>query len=83
MALLYAREGADVAIVHLPEEEPDAKEIHGEIEALGRRSLLLPGDLRDAEFCAETVHRTVEELGGLNVLVSNAAYLNGQRNWTS
>ncbi|KUF16377.1 SDR family oxidoreductase [Streptomyces silvensis] len=78
VALLYAREGADVAIVHLPEEESDAKEIKGEIDALGRRTLLLPGDLRDPDFCVETVRRTVEELGGLNILVSNAAYLNSQ-----
>ncbi|WP_238441885.1 SDR family oxidoreductase [Streptomyces pratensis] len=78
MALLYAREGADVAIVYLPEEESDAKKIKGEIDSLGRRVLLLPGDLRDPDFCGETVRRTVEELGGLNILVSNAAYLNSQ-----
>lgn len=78
VALMYAREGADVAIVYLPEEESDAKEIKGEIDSLGRRVLLLPGDLRDPDFCAETVRRTVEELGGLNILVSNAAYLNSQ-----
>ncbi|MFE6400999.1 SDR family oxidoreductase [Streptomyces alboflavus] len=78
VALLYAREGADVAIVYLPEEEPDAKEIKREIDAVGRRVLLLPGDLRDPQFCAETIRRTVEELGGLNILVSNAAYLNSQ-----
>lgn len=78
VTLLYAREGADVSIVYLPEEEPDAKQIQQEVNALGRRCLLIPGDLCDADFCAETVRRTVEELGGLNILVSNAAYLNSQ-----
>ncbi|MEU5900100.1 MULTISPECIES: SDR family oxidoreductase [Streptomyces] len=64
---------------HLPEEESDAQQIEQEINALGRRTLLLPGDLSDADFCAETVRRTVDELGGLNILVSNAAYLNSQK----
>ncbi|WP_129843427.1 SDR family oxidoreductase [Streptomyces sp. RFCAC02] len=76
VALLYAREGADVAIVHLPEEQPDADETRRGIEAAGRRCLLLPGDLCDASFCAEAVERTVRDLGGLNVLVNNAAFLN-------
>ncbi|MFD4628404.1 SDR family oxidoreductase [Streptomyces sp. NPDC058284] len=78
VAVLYAREGADVAIVYLPEEERDAVETREAVEKEGRRCLLLPGDLCDPSFCAEVVERTVAELGGLNVLVSNAAYLNSQ-----
>ncbi|MCC8482448.1 SDR family oxidoreductase [Streptomyces globisporus] len=78
VAVLYAREGADVAIVYLPEEQPDAEETRRAVENEGQSCLLLPGDLCDPAFCAKTVRRTVDELGGLNVLVSNAAYLNSQ-----
>ncbi|PVC80347.1 NAD(P)-dependent oxidoreductase [Streptomyces sp. CS131] len=80
VAVLYAREGADVSIVYLPEEQPDAEETRRAVENEGQSCLLLPGDLCDPVFCAETVRRTVDELGGLNVLVSNAAYLNSQNN---
>jgi NAD(P)-dependent dehydrogenase (short-subunit alcohol dehydrogenase family) len=76
VAYLYAREGADVAIVHLPEEQADADEIRGAIEEEGRRCLDLPGDLTDPAFCREVVERTVAELGRLDVLVSNAAWQN-------
>jgi NAD(P)-dependent dehydrogenase (short-subunit alcohol dehydrogenase family) len=72
-AVLYAREGADVAIVYLPEEQPDADETREAIEAEGRSALLLPGDVSDPEFCREAVQATVEELGGLDILVNNAA----------
>lgn len=78
VALLYAREGADVAIGYLPYEQSDAEETQREIEATGRRCLLLPGDLCDEDFCREIVKQTVQELGGLNILVSNAAYLNSK-----
>ena len=74
VAVLYAREGADVAITHLPEELKDAEETRAAVEAEGRRCLLLDGDLTDAGFCREIVERTVEELGGLDILVNNAAY---------
>jgi NAD(P)-dependent dehydrogenase (short-subunit alcohol dehydrogenase family) len=76
VAYLYAREGADVAIVHLPEEQQDADEIRQAIKEEGRRCLDLPGDLRDPRFCREAVERTVNELGRLDVLVSNAAWQN-------
>ncbi len=76
VAYLYAREGADVAIVHLPEEQQDADETRRAIEEEGRRCLDLPGDLRDAKFCRDVVERTVRELGRLDVLVSNAAWQN-------
>lgn len=75
---LYAREGADVALVHLPEEKQDAERTRREVRDQGRRCLLLPGDLTDPAFCREAVERTVAGLGGLNVLVSNAAHLNSK-----
>jgi NAD(P)-dependent dehydrogenase (short-subunit alcohol dehydrogenase family) len=76
VAYLYAREGADVAIVHLPEEQPDADETRAAIEEEGRRCLDLPGDLRDPNFCRDAVERTARELGRLDILVSNAAWQN-------
>jgi NAD(P)-dependent dehydrogenase (short-subunit alcohol dehydrogenase family) len=76
VAYLFAREGADVAIVHLAEERSDAHEIGEEIRALGRRVLLIPGDVRDPEFCERAVAETVKAFGQLNILVNNAAYQN-------
>jgi NAD(P)-dependent dehydrogenase (short-subunit alcohol dehydrogenase family) len=76
VAYLYAREGADVAIVYLPQEQKDADETRRAIEEEGRRCLTLPGDLMDPAFCRETVERTVRELGRLDILVSNAAWQN-------
>lgn len=73
VAVLYAREGADVAIGYLPEEESDAQETREAVEAEGRRCVLLPGDVGDSAFCREAVERTVRELGGLDILVNNAA----------
>jgi NAD(P)-dependent dehydrogenase (short-subunit alcohol dehydrogenase family) len=78
VAVLYAREGADVAITYLPEEQQDADETRRAVEAEGRRCLPLSGDLADASFCYGAVERTVRELGGLNILVQNAAHLNSQ-----
>jgi NAD(P)-dependent dehydrogenase (short-subunit alcohol dehydrogenase family) len=76
VAYLYAREGADVAIVYTPEEQVDADQIKRDIEQLARRCLQIPGDLTDPEFCRRCVERTVRELGRLDVLVSNAAHQN-------
>ena len=73
VAVLFAREGADVAIGHLAEEDTDAAETVKLVEAEGRRCLTLPGDIGDEEFCREAVARTVRELGRLDVLVNNAA----------
>ncbi|WP_375463659.1 SDR family oxidoreductase [uncultured Methylobacterium sp.] len=73
VAIAYAREGADVAIAYLPVEQPDAEETARWIEKAGRRALLLPGDLRDAQHCRDLVARTVTELSGLDILVNNAA----------
>ncbi|MEZ6110958.1 MAG: SDR family oxidoreductase [Pirellulaceae bacterium] len=74
VAVLFAREGADVAIVYLPEEQRDAEETKQAIEAEGRRALLIAGDVKDAQFCRDSVQRTVDELGRLDILVNNAAY---------
>jgi NAD(P)-dependent dehydrogenase (short-subunit alcohol dehydrogenase family) len=76
VAVLFAREGADVAINYLAAEHSDAEETRRAVEAEGRRCVLLPGDLTDAAFCAELVNRTIDELGGLDILVSNAGYQN-------
>jgi NAD(P)-dependent dehydrogenase (short-subunit alcohol dehydrogenase family) len=73
VAVLFAREGADVAIVYLSEDE-DAEETRRAVEAEGRRALLIPGDVTDSSFCEEAVDSTVRELGGLDILVNNAAY---------
>jgi NAD(P)-dependent dehydrogenase (short-subunit alcohol dehydrogenase family) len=78
VAVLYAREGADVAIVYLAEEQRDAEETRTAVEHEGRRCLLLPGDVTHAAFCREAVQRTVDEYGKLDVLVNNAAYQNRQ-----
>lgn len=73
VAIHFAREGADVAITYMPHEEQDAYATRQLVEAEGRRCLTLPGDLRDREYCQSIVSQTVEQLGGLNVLVNNAA----------
>ncbi len=74
VAAIFAREGADVALVYLPEEESDARETKKAIEHERRKCLLLPGDLRSAHFCNDVVKKTVAELGKLDILVSNAAH---------
>ena len=76
VAVLFAREGADVAITALPAERVDAEETRGAVEAEGRRCLTIEGDLTDRQFCMDAVDRTVAELGQLDVLVSNAAHQN-------
>jgi NAD(P)-dependent dehydrogenase (short-subunit alcohol dehydrogenase family) len=76
VALIFAREGADVAIAYLPEEQSDAEETSSAIEAEGRRCLMLPGDLTDPGYCNHAVEATVAELGKLDILVSNAAHQN-------
>jgi NAD(P)-dependent dehydrogenase (short-subunit alcohol dehydrogenase family) len=71
VAIAYAREGSDVAISYLPEEEEDAQRIVGFIEAAGRQALALPGDLKDAAYCQSLVETTVATFGGLDILVNN------------
>ncbi|WP_027483389.1 SDR family oxidoreductase [Deinococcus pimensis] len=72
VAIAYAREGADVAINYLPEEETDAREVIALIEEAGRRAVALPGDITDEAFCVKLVEDAVRELGGLDLLVNNA-----------
>jgi NAD(P)-dependent dehydrogenase (short-subunit alcohol dehydrogenase family) len=79
VAVLYAREGADVAISFLPEEQSDAQETQRAVQAEGRKCVLLPGDLKEAAFCNQLVERAVSELGKLDVLVSNAAHQNRKK----
>lgn len=74
VAIAYAREGADVAIVYLPEEEEDAQDTQRYIEEAGRKALLLPADLTDEQACIDVVAKTREELGGIDILIPNAAY---------
>jgi NAD(P)-dependent dehydrogenase (short-subunit alcohol dehydrogenase family) len=78
VAVLFAREGADVAIVYLPEEQSDAEETREAVEREGRRCLLIAGDVRDSAFCREAVESTVREFGGLDILVNNAAFQQSQ-----
>lgn len=79
VAYLFAREGADVAVVCLEEERRDAEMVREEIRALGRRALVIYGDVSDSAFCTRAVEDTVRELGALNILVNNAAYQQRQQ----
>jgi NAD(P)-dependent dehydrogenase (short-subunit alcohol dehydrogenase family) len=72
-AIAFAREGADVAINYFPTEEPDAQEVIALIRAEQRNGVAIPGDLRDEAFCQQLVWRAVDQLGGLDIVVSNAA----------
>jgi NAD(P)-dependent dehydrogenase (short-subunit alcohol dehydrogenase family) len=80
VAVLYAREGADVAITGLPEEHSDSLETRRAIEEAGRSCLILEGDLGDPKFCRNVIARTVKKFGRLDVLVHNAAH---QNHWDS
>ena len=79
VAVLFAREGADVAIVFLPEELSDAEETARAIEGEGRRALLIPGDVTDSRFCADVVRRTIATFGKIDVLVNNAGFQKNQK----
>jgi len=74
VAIAFAREGADVAIVHLPEEQEDADDTLRWVTETGVKALDLAGDLREEEFCTAIVDKTIAEFGGLDILVLNAAY---------
>src|SRR6478609_4754654 len=73
VAIAFAREGADVLIAYL-NEDGDAKEVAGYVEQAGRRCVLVSGDLSDPAHCRAVIDRAVEELGGIDILVNNAAY---------
>jgi NAD(P)-dependent dehydrogenase (short-subunit alcohol dehydrogenase family) len=72
-AIAFAREGADVAINYLPAEEPDAQEVVALIREAGRTAAAIPGDIKDEAFCKRLVEEAVKALGGLDILVNNAA----------
>jgi NAD(P)-dependent dehydrogenase (short-subunit alcohol dehydrogenase family) len=74
VAIAFAREGADVLISYLPEEEPDAQDTARLIEKAGRKAVALPGDIRDAAHCQALIDRALSDLGGLDILVNNAAF---------
>ena len=80
VAVLYAKEGASVAISYL-DEQKDAEKTKQEVEALGQKCLLLPGDISSETFCQEVVQKTVDEFGQLDILVSNAAEQYLEEDW--
>jgi NAD(P)-dependent dehydrogenase (short-subunit alcohol dehydrogenase family) len=80
VAIAFAREGADVLITYLPEEEDDARDTAQLIEKAGRKAITVPGDIRDEAHCTSIVDEAVSELGGLDILVNNAAYQMAQDN---
>jgi NAD(P)-dependent dehydrogenase (short-subunit alcohol dehydrogenase family) len=79
VAVLFAREGADVSIVYLPPEQSDAEETRRAVEKEGRKALLLPGDVTDKQYCKHAVEQTVNRFGRLDILVNNAAYQQPRR----
>jgi len=79
VAVLFAREGADSAIVFLPQEKVDAEETKRHVDREGRRCLLIAGDVTKPAFCQSAVEKTVKEFGKLDVLVNNAAYQHNQK----
>ncbi len=74
VAIAFAREGADVLISYLPEEEPDAAQTVQLVEQAGRKAVRCPGDIRDEAVCRQIIDTAVAELGGIDVLVNNAAF---------
>jgi NAD(P)-dependent dehydrogenase (short-subunit alcohol dehydrogenase family) len=74
VAIAFAREGADVLIAYLPEEEQDARDTAQLVEKAGRKAVTVPGDIRDEGHCRSIVERAVNDLGGVDILVNNAAY---------
>ncbi|HBC6265338.1 SDR family oxidoreductase [Escherichia coli] len=72
VAIAFAREGADVAINYLPDEEEDAREVVDLIQKAGRKAVALPGDIREETFCQQLISQVVKTLGGLDILVNNA-----------
>lgn len=74
VAIAYAREGADVALAYLPEEQSDAEQTRHWVEQAGQTCVLLPGDLREEQHCRSVVREAAQQLGGLNILVNNASH---------
>lgn len=71
-AIAFAREGADVVLAYLPEEEADAQEVVKLIEEAGRKAITMPGDLKDEKYCEELIESAVKELGGIDILANVA-----------
>ncbi|MDQ3666318.1 MAG: SDR family oxidoreductase [Acidobacteriota bacterium] len=82
VAVLFAREGANVAITYLPEEQSDADETREAVAAEGQKAHLIAGDLTDADFCREAVETTIARFGKLDILVNNAAFQQHQKSLT-
>ena len=82
VAIAFAREGADVALSYLPEEEEDAQKIVALVEQAGRKAVPLPGDLTDVGYCRDLVAQAVAGLGGLDILVNNAGKQQHQESLT-
>lgn len=78
VAVLFAREGAEVAITYLPEEEKDARETKAAVEKEGQRALIIGGDITETKFCKKAVDTTIDNFDQLDILVNNAAYQEGQ-----
>jgi len=74
VAIAFAREGADVLISYLPDEEADAQDTKRWVEEAGRKAVLFPGDLSDPAYCRSVIDQAVSQLGGIDVLVNNAAF---------
>src|SRR3954447_15777581 len=74
VAIAFAKEGADVVLSYLPEEEADAREVVSVIEKQGRKAVSCPGDLRSAEYAKSLVATAEQELGGVDILINNAAF---------
>jgi NAD(P)-dependent dehydrogenase (short-subunit alcohol dehydrogenase family) len=72
VAIAFAREGADVVLAYLPEEEADAKEVVQLVEEAGRKAVAVPGDLKDEKYCEQLIAKAVEELGGIDILANIA-----------
>ncbi len=70
-ALLFAKEGADIAIIYHSNKE-DAEKVKSEIEGLGRKSVIMQGDVSDSDFCKKAAEKAIAELGGIDILVNNA-----------
>jgi NAD(P)-dependent dehydrogenase (short-subunit alcohol dehydrogenase family) len=83
VAVLFAREGARVSIVYLPDEQTDAELTRAAVEAEGQKCLLIPGDVRDSKFCRHAIDKTIDGLGSLEILVNNAAYQKSQNSLES
>ena len=73
-AIAFAKEGADVAIAHLPQEQPDAEDVRKVVEREGRKFANFPGDLRDKDYTTSLPDKAIQQLGGLDILVNNAGY---------